>query len=255
MFEKGKREQRHEQEDSAFNKMLLWLLGAVVAELFILLVKQVYVNFIVGTTVASVLFDFFHIFTFLGAALVVAGIVWAVLNYRKGKPAAVPYICAAAAAGLWVMSVLGYFLYAEGMDIMMLLPAVAAVLIVVYFLYQRVFFFNTLISAGGLLAMWLQRQYFMNHPTMIRLVFAAGFVLLAAALVLSFLLHRSGGKLGKLRVIPPDTTYLMTWITCGVTALFMVLALVLGLAAGFYLLFALVAWEFVQAVFYTVRLM
>ena len=34
MFEKGKREQRHEREDAAFNKMLLWLLGAVVIYIF-----------------------------------------------------------------------------------------------------------------------------------------------------------------------------------------------------------------------------
>ena len=91
---------------------------------------------------------------------------------------------------------------------------------------------------------------------MIRLIFIVGFVLLAAALLLSFLLYRGGGKLGRrLRVMPADTGYLMTWISCGAAALAMVLTLVLGMSVGFYLLFALVAWEFVQAVFYTVRLM
>lgn len=255
MFEKGKREQRHEQEDAAFNKMLLWLLGAVVVELLIMLIKQVYINFIAGVTVALVLLNVFRVFVFLGVALTAAGIVWAVLNYRKGKAVTVPCICAAVAAGLWVLSVLGYYLYDTGMNIMMLLPAVAAVLIVVYFLYQRVFFLNTLVTAGGLLALWMYRQYYAEHPTMIRLVFVAGFVLLAAALGLSFLLRNGGGKLGGLRVMPADTGYLMTWITCGVTALTMALALALGAAAGFYLLFALVAWEFIQAVFYTVRLM
>lgn len=255
MLEKGKHEQRHEQEDATFNRMLLWLLGAVVVELFILLVKQVYVNFIVGVTVVNVLWNFFHIFTFLGAVLTVAGIVWTVLSYRKGTSAVVPCICTAAVAGLWVLSGLGYFLYETGMNIMMILPAMAAVLIVVYFLYQRVFFLNTLITAGGLLVLWLHRQYYMEHPTMLRVFFAVGFVLLAAGLVLSFLLYRGGGKLGGLRVMPADTSYLMTWITCGVTALALVLALALGTAVGFYLLFVLVAWEFVQAVFYTVRLM
>ena len=255
MFDKGKREQRHTQEDATFNKMLLWLLGAIVVELFILLINQIYVNFIFGVNVAYGLWHFFRIFTFLGAALTVAGIVWAVLSFRKGKPAAVPCICTAAAAGLWVMSVLGYFLFDAGMKIMMLLPAVAAVLIVVYFLYQRGFFLNTLLTTGGLLALWVHRQYYSGHPTVIRLAFVIGFVLLAAALVLSLLLRRSGGKLGGLRVLPADTGYWMTWITCGVTALTMALTLVLGTAAGFYLLFVLVAWEFVQAVFYTVRLM
>ena len=255
MFDKGKREQHHEQEDATFNKMLLWLAGAVVAELLILLIKQVYVNFIAGVAVSNVLQGFFRIFTFLGAALAVAGIVWAVLNYRRGKSAVVPCICSAVAAGLWVMSVLGYYLYDTGMNIMMLLPAVGAVLIVVYFLYQRVFFFNALLTAGGLIVLWLHQRYSMEHPTMIRLSFAAMFVLLAASMALSFLLRRGEGKLGGLQVVPPDTDYLMTWVTCQVTALVLVLAIALGAAAGFYLLFALVAWVFVQAVFYTVRLM
>lgn len=255
MIEKGKREQRHEQEDATFNKMLLWLLGAVVVELLIMLVKQLYVHFIAGATVSHLLQNIFHIFIFLGVPLTAACLVWAVQNYRKGKSAVKPCICAAAAAGLWVLSVLGYYLFDVGMNIMMVLPAVGAVLIVVYFLYQRVFFFNSLVTAGGLLALWLYQKHHAGHPTMIRMVFAAGFVLLAAALVVSVLLRNGGGKLGGLRVMPAGTGYLMTWITCGVTALTMALTLALGAVTGFYLLFALVAWEFVQVAFYTVRLM
>ena len=255
MFDKGKREQRHAQEDAAFNQMLFWLVGAVAVELLIFLLKKIYVDFIAGYTVASVLNTIFHVFVFLGAPLTAAGIAWAVLNHRKGKSVTVPCICAAAAAGLWVLSVLSYYLYDFGMSIMMLLPAVGAVLIVVYFLYQRVFFLNALLTASGLLVLWLHRRYFINHPTSIRLFFVADFVLLAAGLVLSLLLRRGGGKLGGLRVLPPDTGYLMTWITCAVTALTMVLTLALGAAVGFYLLFGLVAWVFVQAVFYTVQLM
>ena len=255
MFDKSKREQRHEQEDAAFNKMLLGLVCAVAAELLLILIKRIYVDFAVGLTAVDVLHTFFRVFSFLGAALTAAGVVWAVLNYRKGKSVTVPCICTAIAAGLWVLSVLSYNLFDFGMDILLLLPAVGAVLVVVYFLYQRVFFLNTLLTAGGLLVLWLHRQHFTHHPTVIRLFFAVEVVLLAAGLVLSLLLHRSGGKLGGLQVMPPDTGYLMTWITCGVTALTLVLTLALGTAVGLYLLFALAAWEFIQAVFYTVQLM
>ena len=255
MFDKGKRERRHEQEDATFNKMLLWLAGAVAVELFIMLVRQVYLYFAVGPTAVLVISTFFEVFRFLGAALTAAGVVWTVRKYRAGKKAAAPCACTAAAAGLWVLSVLAYYLYDIGISIMMLLPAAGAVLIVVYFLYQRVFFFNTMLTAGGLLVLWLHRHHFSHHPTVIRLFFAAEFVLLAAGLVLSLLLRRSEGRLGSLQVMPPDTDYLMTWITCGVTALALVLALALGTAAGLYLLFALVALVFIQAVFYTVQLM
>ena len=255
MFDKGKREQRHQQEDAAFNRMLLWLAGAVAAELFVLLVKRVYVDFAAGFSVSFALSTVFHVFSFLGAALTAAGAAWVVLYRRKGKGVTLPCVCAAVAAGLWVMSVLGYFLPDIGMNIMLLLPAVGAVLIVVYFLYQRVFFFNTMLTTGGLLALWLYRQYYEARPNVIRLFFVVGLVLLAVSLVLGLLLRRNGGKLGGLRVLPPDTGYLMTWITCGVTALAMVLALALGSAAVLYLLFALAAWVFIQAVFYTVQLM
>ena len=255
MFDKGKRAQRNEQEDAAFNRMLLWLAGAVVVELLILLVKQIYVNFIAGFTVADVLNGFFSVFIYLGAAVMAAGIIWTVVSCRKGKPVLVPCICAGTAAGLWVLSGLAYFLYDVGMNIMLILPAVGAVLIVVFFLYQRVFFLNAAMTAGGLLVLWLHRRYYMEHPTMVRLFFAVEFALLAAGLILSLLLSRGDGKLGSLRIMPPDTGYLMTWITCAVTALALVLAMTLGMAAGFYVLFALAAWVFVQAVFYTVRLM
>lgn len=255
MLEKDKREQRHNQEDAAFNKMLLWLLGAVVVELLLLLVKKLYMNFAGGPDVAMALLNFFHIFAFAGVALTAAAIVWTVLNYRKGKYVLVPCICAGAAAGLWLLSFMGYYLYDVGMKIMTLLPVVAAVLIVIYFLYQRVFFLNAMITAGGLMALWLHRQYNAMYSGLIRKLFAAGFVLLAAALVVVFLVRRGGGKLGGLQVMPPDTDYLMTWITCALTALAMALALALGVTVGFYMLFTLVAWVFIQAVFFTVRLM
>ena len=255
MFDKGKREQRHRQEDTVFNQMLLWLVGAAAAELLTLLVKKVYVDVAAGVTAAKVLNTFFHVFSLLGAVLTAAGLVWAVLNYRRGKSAVVPCFCAAAAADLWVMSVLCSYLDVFGVTVMMLLPVVAAVLIMVYFLYQRIFFFNTLLTAGGLLVLWLYRQHFTYHPTVIRLFFAAEFVLLAAGLALGLMLRRSDGQLGSLQVMPSGTDYLMTYATCMATALALGLALMLGTASGFYLLFALVAWVFIQAVFYTVQLM
>ena len=180
MFDKGKREQRHEKEDAAFNKMLLWLAGAVVVELIILLVKQVYVNMLLGPGVATVLMYFFQVFSILGVVLAAGGIAWAVLWNKKGKPVVLPCALTAAAAGLWVLSLFTYQLFDVGLDIVMLLPAVAAVLIVIFFLYQRVFFLNALLCAGGLLALWLHRQYYEAHHTMVTALFIAGFVALAA---------------------------------------------------------------------------
>ena len=40
MFEKGKRAQRQSEDDKVFNRMLLWLAGAVVVELLLLLLQK-----------------------------------------------------------------------------------------------------------------------------------------------------------------------------------------------------------------------
>lgn len=255
MFDKGKREQRHDKENAAFNRMLLWLAGAVVVELLLLLIKNAYVNMMLGVGLATALMYFFQVFSIAGGVLTAAGIVWAVLWHRQGKRVVLPCALTAAAAGLWVLSLLTFLLSDMGLNIMMLLPAVAAVLIVIFFLYQRVFFLNALLCAGGLLALWLHRQYYADHPAAVTAMFIAGFAALAAVLALTFVLRGRDGKLGDVRVMPAGTSYAITWITCGVTALTMALTLALGVSAGLYLLFALMGWVFIQAVFFTVRLM
>ncbi len=255
MFEKGKREQRRSQEDTTFNKMLFWLAGAVVVELLILLIKQIYVDAWLGFGVAYGLLVFFEVFRFAGAAVTIAGVVWAVLWGRKGRSMVLPLACTAGAALLWLVTLFAYYLSEVGLSIMMVLPAAGAVLIVVFFLYQRAFFFNAMLAGGGLVAVWMYRQYYWEHPTLIRLSFIAGFVALAAAAVLAFLLRRNDGKLGGVRVMPPDSNYVITWITCVVTAAAMALTLALGGTTAFYLLFVLAGWLFVQAVFFTVKLM
>ena len=255
MFEKGKREQRASKEDAAFNKMLLWLAGAVVVELVILFLRQVYVNLLFGGAVAYGLKVFFQVFSFAGAALVAAGVVWAVLRVRGGKSAVLPWACTAGVALLWVVSGFAYYLFDAGMNIMMVMPAAGAVLIVIFFLYQRGFFLNAMLAGGGLAALWMFREYYMDHPTTVRVCFALGFAALAAAVVLAFLLIRNGGKLGRVQVMPADTSYLLTWVTCALTAVSMVLGLVMGAGVAYYLLFVLAGWLFIQAVFFTVKLM
>ena len=47
----------------------------------------------------------------------------------------------------------------------------------------------------------------------------------------------------------------MIYLTCAIVAAAVAAALVLGTAAAYYLMFALVAWLFIMAVYYTVKLM
>lgn len=137
-----------------------------------------------------------------------------------------------------------------------LVPA-AAVLALVYYLFQRDFFCITLISAGGILSLQLYRRMIFAHPFRLYCGFALAFLLLAAAVVVLILLQR--GKrpfpLGIDKLVPCEANYPLLYITCVLNAVLLALALVLGVIAAYYLLFVLVGWLFIMAVYYTVKLM
>ncbi len=255
MFEKGKRERRNSEEDRVFNRMLLWLVGAVAVELLMLLLQQAYVVMRWGGPVAKALLTFFEVFSIAGAVIAAGCAAWAVVFARKGKPILLPSAIGGAAAALWVISLVCRFFYADGVRVLMMLPAAAAVLILIFFLYQRPFFYNAILTGGGLFAIWLQGRYYMEHPRMITACFVGGIVVLAAAAALALQLRKNDGKLGSLQVLPAGSNYMMTWLTCAVTAAAMIAALALGVALSHYLLYVLVGWLFAQAVFFTVKMM
>lgn len=255
MFEKGKRAQRQSEDDKVFNRMLLWLAGAVVVELLLLLLQKAYVEMIFDGVVALALANVFRVFSVAGIVIAIGCAVWAVMNQRSGKSVTLPVVIAAVAAGLWLISLLSYQFYAEGIRVLMMLPAAAAVLIIIFFLYQRPFFFNAMLTGGGLLALWLHRQYYMTHPRFITACIVGGVVVLALAAVVALQLRKTDGKLGRFRVVPVESNYLMTFLTCAVTAVAMVLGLILGVSMSQYLMYALVGWLFAQAVFFTVKMM
>ena len=232
MFDKGKRARRQNEDDKVFNRMLLWLAGVVVLELLLLLLQKAYVDMAFGAVAAKGLLDFFKIFNIAGVVILAGCAVWAALFARSGKPVALPAALAAAGGVLWVVSLVCRFIYPDGVRILMLFPAGGAVLIIILFLYQRPFFYNAALTCGGLLAVWLHRQYYMNHPRLITACIVGGLV-----------------------VLPPESNYFMTWLTCAVTGVVMVLALVLGVSAGQYLLYVLAGWLFAQAVYFTVKMM
>lgn len=254
MTEKGKRTQRRSEEDIVFNRMLLCLLGVVIAEIAILLVKRFYVD-AVSITVASALLTFFQIYQYAGLILTIAGIVWCILSARGGKKLKTPGICTAVVAVLWVIAVLSYNLFDAGVRILMVLPAVAAVLVLIFFLYQRAFFVNAILTGCGMAALWLERKYYMNHPTAITLCFVAGIVALVLVAVLAWFLRKNGGKLGKLRLMPENSNYTVCWLTCAIIAVAMILGLLLGIGLAKYLIYVLVGWLFCQAVYFTVKMM
>lgn len=250
---------RRKQEDMALNRLLVWFAIAIGYEALVLLLKRFYVNF--RTTdfeidLAVGLAAVFGVFQWAGLVLAAAAAVWLVLSRKQGKPWVKPAILTAALTVLWITVFVTYrFGSGGGMDILGAVAPVAAVLAMVYYLYQREFFCNTVIAGCGILSLWFYRRYFQDHPNMVRAGYVLGWVLLAAAVVVFWKLSQNDGKWKKYRIFPADISYIPAYATCGLTAAVLAAALIGGSTAAFYAIFVLVIWLFCLAVYYTVRLM
>ena len=235
--------------------MLLWLAGAVVVELLLLLLQKAYVEMVWGGILAEGILRVFRVLSVAGLVAALGCVGWGVAGSRGGKSILLPVILGSVSACLWLIAVVSSTLFPNGVRLLMMFPAAAAVLIIIFFLYQRPFFYNGILTGGGMLALWLHGKYYMGHPRLVIACVAGGVAVLIAAAVLALRLKKNDGKLGKIRIVPPDSNYMMTWITCGVTAAAMVLGLILGVSLSQYLLYVLVGWMFAQAVFFTVKMM
>ena len=259
MNEKGKRLQQQKQEDAAFNKMLMGLGGLLVLEVLALLVRRYFINFTSsdsGLKFALGLNSFFGVFRFVGIAVAAACCVWLVLTVKKGGKVALPLICTAFVLWLWVAALLCHGLNSVGTDLLCALPVALMILCAIYFLYQREFFLNGVLGGLGIVALWIARQIYMNHPRMTYCGVAALCVIMALAAAAVFVLNKRGGKLGKVQILSAGASPLPVYLTCIVVVLTVLVAVLLNATVvGYYAIGVLVAWLFCLAVYYTVKLM
>lgn len=254
MTDRERRQQtRREEEDAVFNRMLLWVGGAAVAELLVLGIKKVHVDMVFGPQPALILNNIFMVFSFLGIALAIACGYWMVRRLQAGQPIRGQAILLVVDVFLWVVSVLAWRWYDTGLELATLLPVVVAVLILIYFLYQRVFFVSSLFTALGLSVLWIYRTKG-DSQDMHRALYVL-IVLLVAACIGAYLLSKKEGKLFGLRVLPYDTMYPVLYISAIADAVAFLAVRIAGPGAAIYLIFALAAWFFAQVVYFTVKIM
>lgn len=255
MTEKEKRQQRAKAEDAVFNRMLLWLVGAIIAEAIVLFVKRFYIEFKTsdfGFALAIGLSWFFRIFVYVGLALVILGIVWCVLAMKKKRSLKAPIACTVGAAFIWILSIMAYYMSGIGIKVMIILPIAAAILILIYFLYHRAFFLNSIVTGCGMIALWGARHF--SGPIVVT-VCVIGWIVLAVIAVFAFRLKKNDGKFGKQQLVHDQKSYPAFWLSCAVVFLCTLAGLILGSGAAFYLIYALIGWLFCLAIYYTVKLM
>lgn len=257
-----KRAARSHKEDVILNRVLIWFGAAVVAELVLLLLNRYYINITTAPgeiEFAGALLKAWPAIIGVTAVGTVVCLLWTIFWAKGGKRATLPGVLFGIFLTALVISAVTYRFYDTGVQFLCGIVPAAAVLALVYYLYQREFFSVTVLSALGLLGLWLFRRSGSSHQALVY----AYVVVLAVILVAAVLLCRSmsahngtltlGGK--KLQLFQRNASYGMIYLTCAIVAVAVAAALVLGTSAAYYLIFALVAWIFIMAVYYTVKLM
>ena len=234
-MDKRERTERAKQEDAILNKVLLWIVGAVVLEALLLLLNKYYVEYIVDDIeIAVAIHSALPILAVIFAVAFAACAVWAAALFRQKKKTGLAVALTVIFAALAICSAIARWVpNGTGIRFLYVAVPVAAVLAMIYYLYQREFFLVALVSTAGLVGLWLlQRRA--GHEAF---VYTCLIVL--------------GGK--QVRILPKKANYVMIYVTCGLMAA--VLAAGVAVGAMMLLYAVLVAWLLIMAVYYTVKLM
>jgi len=251
---------KSQREDAIYNRIIFWFAAATVLESLLLLLKRFYINYRAGEIeLMANIHQVLHVLIYVGLVGCAAGVVWALLSRKDGKIRLLPMIVAGASLVVSICAFMTRSFQATGMMVLLVCVPVCAVLALIYYLYQREFFWITVLGGLTILGLWIYRRAIGTHPT----VFYGYSTVLALVLVISALLGRklqtAGGVLAvgekKVQLLSHNASYATIYITCAISALTIISALLLGATAAYYSIFVIVVWIFVMAVYYTVRLM
>lgn len=254
-----KLELRRKQEDAQLNKLLIWFAAAFVFEAVVLFIKRFFINYnqtsITELKLALGLSKVLMVLQYVAPILAIAAAVWYLLRRRKGVSGKLPMVLFGVGAALSVTAIAVYNSRSTGMTFVSVLPPVIAVLALIYFLYQREFFFSAILSGLGIFSLWFYRKAFAGRPVMVSVVFVIVLAILAAAAFMAWKLSKNNGSWRGNCILPETTNYKSVYLNIGLTALTMLVALVAGATVAYYAIFVLVIWLFCLVVYYTVRMM
>lgn len=249
--------QRAREEDIVLTKVLWWILGAVVLEALLLLLNKVYVNFAIEQfSLVLALRSMFRVLAIVLPLCFVALLVWTVLARRAGKSIRLPGALSIVALVLAVCAVVIRLYYDKGITFLYVAVPAVAVLALIYYLYQREFFFAAVLIALGMLGVKVVPQGGAGSVTRYGYLVVLAVILVASAVCFRMLQSHKGVwavKEKSVEVLPQNANYAMLYVTCALVAAVVIAALVLGALTLLYGVLA--AWLLILAVYHTVRLM
>lgn len=258
-MENKKNTAKKKQEDIALSRALIWFCAAMVVELLLLLLNNIFEKGVFSWPFALDLSNALPIIAVVFALCAAASGVWCwKRSTAKSSLAFLPMVLSVVLLTLAGCAVL-IRISLSSLDLLHTLVPAGAVLALVYYLYQREFFFSVCATGTALLGLWLVRKNSGTHDLLVTVYAACGIVLLAAILAFAALLKKSSGTLTikgqQFTVLPKQTSYLPIFLSCAISVLSLVAGLILDGTIAFYLLFVLLAWLFVLLVYHTVKMM
>lgn len=255
-MDKKQREARRQQEDIALQRGLLWVVGAVVLEVLLVLLNRFYVNYPLtdsGVNTFLALHEALKVLRVAAPVAAVLALLWTVWQLKQGKKYALQLIIAIALAAVTICVHVAIKYRADGMSMLYWLVIAWAVLAMVFYIYQREFFLAAAACGMSVLALWFVRYGATGRMEAILLEAAILVVGLAATL----LKKDDGALAGKeaLRFLPKGSDYGVLLITCAVSLIAVAASMLAGGTVAYYLMFVMVAWLFALFVYYTVKLM
>lgn len=252
----NEREAQRRQEDRDLNRALIWIGAAIVLEFLLVLVNKYYINY--RTTEESInlalaIHAALNGLRWVSLGALAACGVWSVLRLKQGGRAGLPLSLTAVSAALLICAQITLGFQDSGVRMLFWLVPAWAALALVYYLYQREFFLSALVSGVGVLGLWFVRH---AGASSFYTIGAVAVIVLLAGVMLWLKGHGGRifpGEAGQL--LPAEAGYPLMLLSCVVSLASIVIAVFVGGALSFYLMYAMVAWLFALLVYYTVKMM
>ena len=255
-MDRKQREARRKQEDIALQRGLLWVVGAAVLEVLLVVLNRFYVNYSLSDSDIQIFLTLHEVLKavrMIAPAAAVLALLWAVWQMKQKKPYVLQLIVAIALAAVSVCVHVAIKFRGDGMSMLYWLVIAWAVLAMVFYIYQREFFLGASACGMSVLALWFVRYGVTGRPEAILLTAAILIVGLAA-----LWLKKNDGTLdGKdeMRFLPKGSSYVVLLVTCAASLAAVAAAMLAGSTVAYYLIYVMIAWLFALFVYYTVKLM
>ena len=256
---KQTRAAKERAEEAALNRILCWVTGGAVLEFLMLLLNRYWTHHRVSEIDLWVaLHTVVKVVAVAALALGLVALVWWRSAHKNGKSVNLPATLCVTLLGISTGSFATWLFGNTGIRVMYMLVPVVVVLALIYYLYQREFFFLACQSVLALLGVWLCAQGLGSAKAFLCYLYVvvAALVILASA-YLCYKLQAGKGVLEwedrKWKVFSRDTNYTFLYLGA-VIAMLTLIGAVLGLSQM--ILYGVsAAWLLAMAVYYTVKLM